>query len=71
MIDQKKSPASQRRQADGITGDIRDYTISVPVQLKRLRKKPDLVRFQGDYYTLDDLLSKLAGDALEAREGGV
>lgn len=70
MIDQKKSPVSQRRQAKGITGDIRDYTISVPVQLKRLRKKPDLVRFQGDYYTLDDLLSKLAGDALEAREGG-
>ena len=70
MIDQKKSPVSQRRQAKGITGDIRDYTISVPVQLKRLRKKPDLVRFEGDYYTLDGLLSKLAGDALEAREGG-
>ena len=58
MIDQKKSPHPSAGKLKGLRGDIERYTISVPVQLKRLRKKPDLVRFEGDYYTLDGLLSQ-------------
>lgn len=66
MTDKKKSPESQRRQAKGITGDIRDCVVSVPVRLKR-RRSETLLRFQGQYDTPQSLHKRIAAEAEESR----
>ena len=69
MTDQKKTPASLRRQAEGITG-VRDTDESVAPGWSRKRQAPAYVRFQGDYYAPDALAAKLALDADASRGCG-
>lgn len=69
MTDQKKSPESQRRQAKGITGDVRDYVPSVPVRPRPKHWARKLVRYEDQYITPADLSEKFARERQEADRG--
>lgn len=69
MTDQKKTPASLRRQAEGITG-VRDTAESVAPGWSRKRQAPAYLRFQGKYYTPGELSAAVALDAVAHRTGG-
>ena len=69
MTDQKKTPASLRRQAEGITG-VRDTDESVAPGWSRKRCAPSFVRFQGEYHTPASLTALLAEQAAASRGCG-
>lgn len=65
MPDQRKTPAPQRRQAEGVTG-VEVPVKSVPGWAKR-RTPPTLLRFRGEYLTPEALNRQAAQQAAEAR----
>lgn len=69
MTDQKKTPASLRRQAEGITG-VPDTDESVAPGWTRKRQPPSYVRFRGEYYTPASLSAALAQEASTDRGCG-
>lgn len=65
MTDQRETPASLRRQAEGNTG-VHVAPRSVPAWSQK-RRALDLVRFGGEYLTPGALRARIAVEAAEAR----
>lgn len=69
MTDQRETPASLRRQAEGNTG-VRVADRSVPGWAGK-RRRAALVSLGGQYFTPETLYAHVAAEAAAARAGGV